>query len=132
MSFTIQSMTTLFIIIHLRKRVLSEDSPIVPRGELLFEVKNWTGLLKSEYGNETVVFSKSAKLYELRDDNEKRLIGEVDKKGKLYNDKKDVSLCQRRVFQIEVKGGGESDPIIWTPRSYPNVRYSKMQTTFLT
>ena len=76
------------------------------------------------------VFSKSAKLYELRDDNEKKLVGEVDKQGKLYNDKKDVSLCQRRVFQIKAEGG-KSDPFVWTPRSYTNVMPYAFQLTIL-
>merc|ERR1712032_1489937 len=69
------------------KRAASEESPIIPRNETYFEVKNWTGLLKWE-------------------------------NGKLYNNK-EASLCKRRVFQIKANGG-ESEKLIWKPRSYHN------------
>ena len=121
MSFKSEWIITIFIIIHLTKRVLSEESPIVPRGESFFEVQNWSSLLKRDYENQTVVFSKSAKLYEILKDGEEKEIGKVQDNGSLYNDQKDVSLCQRHVFQIKAKGGGESDPFVWTPRSYTSV-----------
>ena len=121
MSFMIQSSTTIFIVIYLTKGILSEKTPIVPRGESFFEVENWSSLLKRDSENQTVVFRKSAKLYEILNHGKEKEIGEVQDNGSLYNDQKDVSLCQRHVFQIKAKGGGESDPFVWTPRSYTSV-----------
>ena len=113
----------IIILVYSIKKVISEESPIDPRSESLFEVKNWTDLLKRKSGNQTVTFSKSAELFELKTDKEEKLIGKVDHhNGKLYNDEEDVSLCQRRVFKIKVQGG-ESDPIIWAPPNYQNVSY---------
>lgn len=106
------------------KKVLSEEDPIVPRSVSFFEVKNWTSLLNREHENQTVTFTQSAKLFELENGEDKKLIGEVKANGKLYNDKENVSLCQRRVFQIEVKGDEPSDPLVWTPPSYNNVSFA--------
>ena len=107
------------ILMHLMKKTTSDESPIIPRTDSLFEVKNWTGLLKRENGNQAVTFPRSAELYELKDGEEEKLEVEVKPNGNLYN-LDEVCLCQRRVFKIKVKGG-ESDPIIWTPRNYANV-----------
>ena len=110
-------------LLHLLKRATSEESPISPRGESFFEIKNWTALLKWENGNQTYNF---AKLFELEDGKEDKVIGEVDENGKVYNNIEDVSLCQRRVFQIKVQDLDEtketqSDPLTWTPPSYSSV-----------
>ena len=117
-------MTHLMIIIlsYLMKKTTSEESPIVPRTDSFFEIKNWTDLLNRENGNTAVTFTQSAELFELLKDGKKeKLIGEVTDNGNLYNDKENVSLCQRRVFQIKVNGKESSDPLVWTPPSYPNV-----------
>ena len=107
---------TITFLLHLMKRAASEESPIDPRGESFFEIKNWTSLLKWENENRTYNF---AKLFELKDGVEDQMIGEVEN-GSLYNNIEDVSLCQRRVFQIKVQGK-ESDAITWTPPSYSSV-----------
>ena len=106
-----------FLLQFLFKRATSEDSPIDPRSESFFEVKNWTGLLKRENGNQNDTF---AELFELPNGGDEILIGKVDENGKLYNNQMDVSLCQRRVFQIKREDSDEteSNPITWTPPSY--------------
>ena len=116
---------------HSTKKVLSDESPIAPRSAIFFEVKNWTSLLKKDHENQTVNFIRSAKLFELKN-GEKKLIGEVCENGKLYNDKENVGLCQRRFFKIEVKGGESSDTLVWTPPSYHNVIIHSKQNIFLT
>ena len=40
------------------KRTTSEESPITPRSEEYFEVKNWIGLVKWENGSHTDNFAE--------------------------------------------------------------------------
>ena len=113
------SMNLLIItfLIHLLKRVSSDETPIEPRNDSFFEIKSWTGLLKGESGNQTDHF---AQLFELTNGGGKKLIGEVVQNGHLYNDREEVSLCKRHVFLIKANER-ESEPLVWTPRSYHNV-----------
>ena len=116
-----------FLLLSL-KRAISDESSILPRGESFFEVKNWTALLRWENESKTDIFPE---LFELKNGGDEELIGVVNEYGNLYN-AQDVSLCQRRVFQIKVNGG-ESDPLVWTPRSYQDVKYyiGRKDTTLL-
>ena len=107
------------------KKVTSanEESPAIdPRSVSFFEVTNWTGLLKRDIENQTVIFTQDVGLFELTSNGMETLIGEVSQNGKLFNDIEGVSLCQRRVFQIKVNGAVESDPLVWTPLKYHIVR----------
>ena len=109
-----------FLLQLLIKRAASEDSPIAPRSESFFEIQNWTALLKWKNGNQNNTF---AELFELPNGGDDILIGKVDENGKLYNNQMDVSLCQRRVFQIKGEDSEEkeSNPITWTPPIYSRV-----------
>ena len=114
---------SILLLFYLLKKGTSahEEGPIVPRSGSFFEVKNWTDLLNREYENQTVPFANTVGLFELKNGME-TLIGKVSQHGRLYNDIEEVSLCQRRVFQIKVNGAVESDPLVWTPLKYHIVR----------
>lgn len=112
-------MLTLLILLQMTENVISEESPIVPRSNSFFEVTNWTTLLKLD-ANETTM---SAKLFEIDNNRENTLIGEVVN-GNLYNNLQDVNLCKRRVFWIKGGESGQSDPLTWTPLNYPQVNIS--------
>ena len=117
MNSLLLSFVTFSFLLHLMKRVTCEESPLAPRSDSFFEVKNWTGLLNIDEKNLADIH---AELYELKSGGVNKLIGELEQNGKLYNNKEDVSLCQRRVFQLKVNddislAGG---PLVWTPPTY--------------
>ena len=112
----------MFFFLLLVRRATSAESPIAPLSSSFFKIKNWTGLVNWENGKKTNIF---AELFELIEGADKKLIGKVDENGNLYNDIQDVSLCQRRVFQIKVNGGeSASYPLVWNPPSYHNVSFT--------
>ena len=120
MNFMNQLIVLFFLL--LVKRANSVESPIAPLSSSFFKVNNWTSLVNWENGNKTDTF---AELFELIEGGDEKSIGKVYENGNLYNDIQDVSLCQRRFFQIKVNGGeSASYPLIWSPPIYHNVSFT--------
>ena len=103
-------MLTLLILLQMTENVISEESPIVPRSNSFFEVTNWTTLLKLD-ANQTTM---SAKLFEIDNNRENTLIGEVVD-GNLYNNLQDHShyTFNQKKYKKENNTRGGFKPGVW-------------------